>query len=64
MNDAIRQISIELDVPLIDLTSIVPSNSEYLFDAIHMTGKGSTLASQYIADRLITILALPAKAAP
>ncbi|HEY9081056.1 SGNH/GDSL hydrolase family protein [Magnetovibrio sp.] len=53
LNDVIRETARDLNVPLIDLQAEIAPNTENLFDAIHLTGTGSQIASTVIAETLM-----------
>ncbi len=51
-NQEIRNVGAEYKIPVVDLAKLVPSNKEYLFDAVHLTDKGSLLAADIIYQKL------------
>lgn len=54
-NDAIRELSSELNIPLIDLEKVVPKSLEYFYDDVHYTDKTYDIISEYLADELSKI---------
>jgi len=44
-NNAIREIARSHKVPLVDLDKTIPKTPEYIFDSVHLTGKGSMAAA-------------------
>ena len=52
MNDIIREVSLENDILCIDLDRLVPSDSNFFYDLIHYTDKGSILAASIISEHL------------
>ena len=52
-NQSIRDVSEKAQVLLIDLDSHVPKNNSYMYDAVHLTDKGSEL----VADIVTKIIA-------
>ncbi|MCL6494211.1 MAG: SGNH/GDSL hydrolase family protein [Ignavibacterium sp.] len=55
-NDTIRELSSELNIPLIDLEKIVPKSLEYFYDDVHYTDKTYDLISSYISDELMKVI--------
>jgi lysophospholipase L1-like esterase len=53
MNQAIRDIAKNYDVPLIDLDIEVPQTSEYMYDPVHYNKFGSRYVSKLIARDLM-----------
>lgn len=51
-NDTIRELSSELNIPLIDLEKVVPKSLEYFYDDVHYTDKTYDIISEYLADEL------------
>lgn len=51
-NDMIRELSSELNIPLIDLEKVVPKSLEYFYDDVHYTDKTYDIISEYLADEL------------
>jgi len=49
LNDVIREVSVDRKVDLIDLDRLVPSNSDYMYDIVHLNENGSKL----VADIMI-----------
>lgn len=52
MNDLIRSVAAEQDVPLIDLDRSIPKSREFMYDSVHFNDQGSLLAAQVIAESL------------
>ncbi|QWD68648.1 SGNH/GDSL hydrolase family protein [Polynucleobacter sp. VK25] len=52
MNEITREVAREKKVTLIDLDKEIPSNSKYIYDAVHLNGEGSKLVGKVIARRL------------
>ena len=48
-NNTIRELAIKNNLSLIDLDSLIPKNSRYMYDMVHLTEEGSTLTSEYIS---------------
>ena len=55
-NAAIRTVSREEGVALIDLARLIPPTREYIYDAVHLNDKGSELVASTIVKVLPTIL--------
>jgi hypothetical protein len=53
MNETILAVAEEEAVLAIDLAQVIPQTTEYLFDPVHLNGKGSRLAAEYIAQTLM-----------
>ena len=53
-NQTIRQTGAENGVMVIDLAQKIPPEKEYLFDAIHLTDRGSKLAAKIISGETRT----------
>ena len=49
LNDVIREVSVNREIDLIDLDRLVPSSSDYIYDAVHLNENGSKL----VADIMI-----------
>lgn len=56
LNDVIREVSVDRRIDLIDLDRLVPSNSYYIYDAVHLNENGSKLVADiminYFKDKL------------
>lgn len=52
MNDLIRSVAAEEDVPLVDLDRSIPKSREFMYDSVHFNNQGSLLAAQVIAESL------------
>jgi lysophospholipase L1-like esterase len=55
-NESIRKTGAERGVLVIDLEKHIPQTSEYMYDAFHLTEKGSRLAASVISDSLADAL--------
>lgn len=55
-NEVIRETAQHHEVILVDLAAEIPSQNEYLYDAVHLNTKGSVLASEVISKSLFEIL--------
>jgi len=51
-NEIIRQSANEEKVVLIDLEREIPSNSKYIYDAVHMNTNGSSIAAKLISEKI------------
>ena len=51
-NDIIRHVSLEENIKLIDLDSLIPKEKQYIYDMIHLTEEGSELVSKHILNEL------------
>jgi lysophospholipase L1-like esterase len=51
-NEAIREVGKENGVQVIDLANLIPQDSKYIYDEVHLNTKGSQLAAQVISDQL------------
>jgi lysophospholipase L1-like esterase len=47
-NQEIRNVGAQYGITVIDLAKDIPGNKEYLFDAVHLTDKGSIMAADII----------------
>ena len=50
LNDIIREVSASRNVDLIDLANLIPSSSNYIYDAVHLNENGSKLAAEILTD--------------
>lgn len=55
INAAIREIGEINDITVIDLDREIPHTVEYLYDIVHFNDKGSILASEIIAEKLLNV---------
>lgn len=55
-NDTIRELSDELNVPLVDLEKVVPKSLDYFYDDVHYTDKTYDLISSYLSDELLKVI--------
>jgi ABC-type sugar transport system substrate-binding protein len=51
-NEAIREVGKQNGVKVIDLARLIPQDSKYIYDVVHLNTKGSQLAAQLISDQL------------
>jgi hypothetical protein len=51
-NEAIREVGKQNGVQVIDLARLIPQDSKYIYDVVHLNTKGSQLAAQVISDQL------------
>jgi hypothetical protein len=51
-NEKIRNISKREGILLIDLADSIPSNSNYIYDAVHLNSAGSEFAAKIIAEKI------------
>lgn len=51
-NEKMRDISKREGILLIDLADSIPSNSNYIYDAVHLNSAGSELAAKIIAEKI------------
>ena len=51
-NDIIRKVSLENNLTLVDLDSLIPKNKDYIYDMVHLTEKGSLLVSEEILKKI------------
>jgi lysophospholipase L1-like esterase len=51
-NEAIREVGQQEGVQVIDLANLIPQDSQYIYDVVHLNNKGSQLAAQIISDQL------------
>ena len=58
LNDVIREVSASRNVDLIDLANLIPSSSNYIYDAVHLNENGSKLAAEILTDYWIKKLEL------
>lgn len=56
MNNVHRVVAAQQNVLLIDLDKFVPKTAEYLYDGVHLNGKGSKLTAEIVAKGLEPIL--------
>lgn len=57
-NDTVRDLAIELNLPLIDLDKVVPKSLDYFYDDVHYNDKTYDLISDFLSDELIKVLEL------
>jgi hypothetical protein len=51
-NKNIREIGKKNNAPVIDLDSLVPKESNYMYDCVHLTDSGSVFVAKKIADEI------------
>lgn len=51
-NNVIRSTAIATNVPLIDLDADIPKTKEFIYDAVHLNNRGSTLAATIISKAI------------
>lgn len=51
-NEAIREVGKSNNVQVIDLANLIPQDSKYMYDVVHLNTQGSKLAAQVISERL------------
>jgi hypothetical protein len=51
-NELVRNIAKRMDVSLIDLAIMVPPTSDYIYDGVHLSNKGSVLVADSVARYL------------
>ncbi len=56
MNEVVREVARNYDVPLIDLDRGIPREAAYMYDLIHFTQAGSERAAALISDALVPIV--------
>jgi hypothetical protein len=56
MNETIRQVAAEQNVPLIDLDVMVPKTSKYMFDIVHLDDAGSAYVAAIITQKLTEVI--------
>lgn len=55
-NDAVRGLSAEKGIPVIDLARLMPKNSLYYYDMVHFTNQGAEKVSGILATAMTPIL--------
>ena len=50
LNDVIREVSVSRNVDLIDLDKLIPSTSDYIYDAVHLNENGSQLVAEILTN--------------
>jgi lysophospholipase L1-like esterase len=51
-NQVIREVGQANGIMVIDLASLIPQDSKYIYDCVHLNDRGSKLAARLISDRL------------
>ena len=51
-NEAVRQVGQKNGVMVIDLARLIPQESQYMYDVVHLNTAGSKLAARLISERL------------
>jgi hypothetical protein len=51
-NEAIRAVGKQNGVQVIDLANLIPQDSKYIYDVVHLNTQGSQLAARVISDQL------------
>ena len=51
-NEAVRQVGQDNGVLVIDLARLIPQESQYMYDVVHLNTAGSKLAARLISERL------------
>ena len=54
-NQTIRKVSENFGIPLIDAAIMIPKDKKYIYDAFHLTEKGSILLSEVITEILANL---------
>lgn len=54
-NQTIRKVSEKFGIPLIDAAIMIPKDKKYIYDAIHLTEKGSILLSEVITENIANL---------
>ncbi|MEM7204016.1 MAG: SGNH/GDSL hydrolase family protein [Planctomycetota bacterium] len=52
MNEIVREVGRELDVPVVDLAAAIPQTKEFVYDPYHLNDAGSRRAAELIAEAL------------
>ena len=52
LNNVHRIVAAEQHVPLIDLDKLVPKTTEYMYDTVHLSEKGSRFVAEVVAKEL------------
>ena len=55
-NEVVRLIATENNILLIDLAKLIPQNSNYIFDLVHVNDSGSVLAAEIISENIEKLL--------
>ena len=55
-NDVLKQLSVEYNIPCIDLASMLPKNSRYYFDFVHYTNDGTQKIAELISPQISSCL--------
>ena len=61
LNDVIREVSKNRQVDLIDLATLIPSSSDYIYDVFHLNEQGSELVAETLTSYWIEKLKLKRK---
>ena len=51
-NEAVRQVGQSNGVLVIDLARLIPQESQYMYDVVHLNTAGSKLAARLISEKL------------
>ncbi|MCL4500891.1 MAG: hypothetical protein M1438_03420, partial [Deltaproteobacteria bacterium] len=51
-NEAVRQVGQQNGVLVIDLARLIPQESQYMYDVVHLNTAGSKLAARLISEQL------------
>jgi hypothetical protein len=51
-NETIREVGRQNGVQVMDLANLIPQDSKYIYDVVHLNTQGSQLAAQVISDQL------------
>ena len=54
-NQTIRKVSENFGIPLIDAAIMIPKDKKYIYDAVHLTNKGSILLSKVITENMANL---------
>ena len=57
-NEAIREVGQSNNVQEIDLANLIPQDSKYIYDVVHLNTQGSQLAAEVISDQLKPLVPL------
>jgi lysophospholipase L1-like esterase len=53
LNDAMRELAIENDIPLYDLARSMPKSLDLMYDDVHFTERGAALAAEELASLIL-----------
>ena len=52
-NDIIKEVSVQQNIPVVDIANVVPKSSQYFADYLHFTDQGASLVAQAFVTEVL-----------